>query len=333
MPANKILICLYFLCMPFSCFAENKAFLDVRDGREVNFILTNETIGYYPKSDSVVRSIRTIGDGTVVYNAVYSIDAFSRRITPVKHTAARENFMLCFGCSLMFGEGVNDTETLPYYLARFMPVYRPYNYAYAGYGPQEMLAKLQSGAIGREINEKHGIALFLFIDNHVNRTIGSLRVAGNWGGDMPYYSIGKNNALVRNGSFISGRHFTTALYQKVINNKFLNRWIQRKGRDFPTITNGHVTLACRVIEESRNEFRRQFNSDDFYVIIFPGSTHADLMMRYFRTKGIKYLDYHTVTEFNKEKYSILNDGHPTAIAYKTLAEMVAKDIKSGQEIP
>jgi len=321
-----------FLCVELCCscwapavFASYSTFYDVRNSKEMQLNVADALLGFRPQANIVTRVIKRADNGEILFSAVYSIDSFNRRAIPAENNAMRNSSMIFFGCSLMFGEGVNDNETFPYYLAQLMPGYMPYNYGYLGYGPQAMLAKLQNGDVFREVKEKHAMGFYLFIDNHVNRAIGSLQIAGNWGHDMPYYAIDENNRLVRRGSFYSGRHFSTMFYQWLMQNELLKRWIN--GRDFPPITDSHVLFTCRIIEESRNEFKKQFNSDDFYVILYSRSAYASSMMRYFTEKGIKCLDYHNVDEFLKEGFSFKHEGHPTPIAFKFLANMVARDIK------
>ena len=77
---------------------------------------------------------------------------------------------------MTFGLGVNDNETMPFYVAHFASHYRPYNYGVSGYGPHNMLAQLQRGNLTKEINENHGIAIYTFIDHHIDRAIRTMRV-------------------------------------------------------------------------------------------------------------------------------------------------------------
>ena len=95
---------------------------------------------------------KTARGGTLLYQATYTTDAYHRRITPIDHLEQRHKFLLFFGCSMTFGLGVNDDETMPFYVAQFASHYHPYNYGVSGYGPHYMLAQLQRGALTKEIN-------------------------------------------------------------------------------------------------------------------------------------------------------------------------------------
>jgi hypothetical protein len=59
--------------------------------------------------------------------------------------------------------------------------YRPYNYGGIGYGPQQMLAKLQEGGIQQEVAEHQGVLVYLLIPDHVNRAIGTMQVHNDRG--------------------------------------------------------------------------------------------------------------------------------------------------------
>src|SRR5439155_3453419 len=133
--------------------------------------------------------------------------AYGRRVTPIAGcSSCRTKFLLFFGCSVAFGSGVKDTETVPFYASQFAPAYRAYNYGIPGYGTQQVLARLQSEKIDQEVNEKNGILIYVFIDHHVRRVIGSLDTI-RWGASWPYYTLDASDNLVRKGTFTSGRPF------------------------------------------------------------------------------------------------------------------------------
>ncbi|MCB0213954.1 MAG: SGNH/GDSL hydrolase family protein, partial [Anaerolineae bacterium] len=131
-----------------------------------DFTHPDELLGYVVRPDAQIHSIKKMGD-EVIYDVVYTTDSYHRRITPVDNPEQRDKFMLFFGDSFTFGEGVHDNETLPYYVAQDLPDYMPYNYGLSGYGPQQMLAKLQSDDLATEVTESDGIAIYIFIDAHV----------------------------------------------------------------------------------------------------------------------------------------------------------------------
>ncbi|GAB1233416.1 hypothetical protein UT4_18830 [Ferrigenium sp. UT4] len=79
----------------------------------------------------------------VIYDVTYTIDADRTRRTPsdLKPDAPSipVNF---FGGSFMFGEGLNDDQTLPYFFNQFIPDARVKNYGFHGHGVHNSLKLL-----------------------------------------------------------------------------------------------------------------------------------------------------------------------------------------------
>ena len=70
-----------------------------------NFFVDDPLLGYTPHPNAQVQSIKKQGD-EVIYDVTYAIDEFGRRITPDQDDPARDKFLLLFGDSFTFGEGV-----------------------------------------------------------------------------------------------------------------------------------------------------------------------------------------------------------------------------------
>jgi hypothetical protein len=263
----------------------------------------------------------------LVFEATYSTDEYGRRITPVEHDEERDNFLLVFGDSFVFGQGVNDNETLPFYMAELAPQYKPYNYGVMGYGPQGMLAKLQDNQISKEIDGKKGILIYMIINDHFVRAIGSMRVHNRWGHRMPFYVVDTHDQLTRKGDFTSGRPFISWLYKGLGTSQILRYFgIDLQGK----ITDNHVALTARIIEESRKIFLNKFKSDRFYVLFFPGHKETRRLIPTLQAAGIEYLDYVDLFDVQQEGFEIKNDGHPTAKAYWAIATRLTEDLRIGE---
>ncbi len=288
------------------------------------FFHYDKNLGYIPKPNVTVESIRKYNDGEVIYRALYSTDREGRRITPVDSPQARKRFALFFGCSFTFGEGVAADETLPHFVGKLARCYTPYNYGFSGYGPQQMLAKLQSRTLTGEIRGDSGVALCFSGD--VNRVIGSMYVYNGWAKDFPYYFLDGNGDLVRNGSFTTGRPLLSFFYRHLGTTRLASAL---KARHPYTITDDHIKLTARVIEESSKLFKRQFNSDAFYFVQFPEAKNpiAVKLLAFLKAAGVKVLDYSDRKEFSAKGFRIEGDGHPTAKWNEELAKLVVGDLR------
>lgn len=261
--------------------------------------------------------------GKRLYQATYTTDAYHRRITPMDHREQRRNFLLFFGCSMTFGLGVNDNETMPFYVAQYASRYRPYNYGVSGYGPHYMLAQLQRDEFTKEIHEHHGIAIYTFIDDHIKRAIGAMWHYNNWEQHAPFYTLDTHDRLVRKGDFTSGRPLVSFLYWVMGRSQIL----QSFNITFPpSIREEHIRLTARMIVEARTAFHQQFPSAEFYVLLYPGAERGKDLIPYLAQTGVKYLDYATLIDWPHPELTQADRGHPTAQGHKMVAAQLAKDL-------
>jgi len=267
---------------------------------------------------------------TIIYDVIYTIDEHHRRVTPVDNPQQRDKFMLFFGDSFTFGEGVPDDQTLPAHVGQLAPEYRPYNYALSGYGPQQMLAKLQSDDLTTEIDKGDGIVIYTFIDGHVERALGSMFVYNAWGDQMPYYHLDWRGNLVRDGNFTTGRPLVSTLYRLLGQSEIARAYNVNIP---PRLRDRHYAFAARVIAEARDTFRVKFNSDAFYVVIYPdeGDYFEDINP-HFERLGLNVLNYDQRMKLNPDEgLAIPGDGHPTGKAHQIVAGWIVEDLGIGKD--
>jgi len=283
------------------------------------YFVNDPVLGFKPKPDVRVSSTMTYSDGQVIYDVHYTTDKFSRRVTPIDSSASRDRFAIFFGCSITLGEGLNDDETLPYFLGKYAPRYRPYNYGFCGYGPQEMLAKLQQPSFAEEIGEKRGVAIC--VTAHIARAIGSSYVYSGWGWDMPYYHFDQDGKLVRDGTFTTGRPFLSLIYM-LMGRSEIGATLRLR-HPFRT-TEEHIKLTAKIVEESALVFKQQFTDSDFCFVNLPGFDGPGEMavVAALRKSGIKVLDFSDRKEFEAKEYHIQGDGHPSVKYNKELARLI-----------
>ena len=169
--------------------------------------------------------------------------------------------------------------------------YRPYNYGVAGYGPHHMLAQLQRGNLTKEIHETHGIAVYTFIDHHINRAIGAMREYNPIGSSTsPIYTLDAHDRLVRQESATFGRPLVSLL-----------SWGLGKSQ---ILTHYHITFppspaSVRSISDSRREslqkrvrlFTSNFPALSSTCCCIPASDVGRPSFPTWHRLAIKYLDY------------------------------------------
>ena len=300
-------------------------------------------LNYYRKEPTVQEEVKTIIDpilgyrlppharltetkavgGKVIYHATASTDAFGRRLTPVDHVEQRHRFLLFFGCSMTFGLGVNDDETMPFYVGQYATHYRPYNYGVSGYGPNHLLAQLQHRDLTKEIQETEGIAVYTFIDHHIPRVIGTMWLYNLWERHAPFYTLEAHDRLVHRGDFTSGRPLLSFLYWVLGKSQIL----QYYNINFPVrIREEHVRLTARIIAEARTAFQQQFPHAAFYVLLYPGVSRGPDLIPYLAQAGVKYLDYAHLIDWPHPEFTLADGAHPTAQGHRVVAAQLAKDL-------
>ena len=281
-------------------------------------------LGYKLKPNLTVEAVKK-KNGEVVYDVTYSTDEYGRRITPVEKRQNRIRSILFFGCSYTFGEGVQDNETLPFYVSQVASQYRVYNYGVEGYGPQHMLAKLQKRELPGEISGRDGATLvFTFIDHHIARVMGWMQTLP-WGSHFPYYVMDGADRLVYKGNFISGRPLLSKLYVLMWKSRLVQYLDTRL--HLPKVNEENIRLTAKIIEESRNVFRETFHSENFYILFHPNGSgeYAKRLIPYLKRAGIKYLDYSDIAD-EAIRDKIPNDSHPSSKSYRAVALKLAQDI-------
>ncbi|MBD63593.1 MAG: hypothetical protein CME62_00160 [Halobacteriovoraceae bacterium] len=287
----------------------------------------DKNLGFKLNPSTQLRHVRKYKE-SIVYDVVYSIDDQGRRLhSTTQSNSTNQNFAVFFGCSFIFGIGINDDKTLPHFFQKNRPSYNVYNYGVGGTGPNYMLAQLQAGQLNKDQLGESGVLIYSYIPNHLRRANGlwpSLR----WTAPTPYYEI-QNEKLVREKNFTEGRYWQTLLYS------FVGKALSVLGKpyvDFPQINQKHVNHTCQIIQESQKEFLKQFPTSKFYTLIHPSSKdyssvsykHTLSLIKCLKTKNISVIEMRY--DLDIENYAIQNDHHPTALSNKEIAEKLKQVI-------
>ncbi len=129
--------------------------------------------GVVLEPSSSFRAIRKTSD-ELIFDVVYSIDEHGFRSTPRQAGSDYEGCLLFFGCSTIFGLGLNDDETLPYFTNEALDFrYRVYNFGLSATGPNQTLALIESGRFEKSL--RCGSKPVLAIHSSVDK---AMRAAG-----------------------------------------------------------------------------------------------------------------------------------------------------------
>jgi|GEM_PF-1770081 len=262
-----------------------------------------------------------------IYSFVATTDKYGRRVDPSNKSKPKENFLIFHGCSFVFGTGLEDNETLSSFVNRKSEKYTAYNYAVGAIGTNYILAHLQSREIPKQVEQRKGTFVYVFIDHHVTRSNGFLTEL-LWLKDTPYYEK-EEGRLVRKGSFVSGSPLRTKILfflgEKIGLDKMFNINIPLK------IFNSHYEYTCDLIKESHREFNQQFPDSRFLLLYHPFSKgEINLKLeKCLKGSGIERFTFEKPQEPEGKPhyYYIPHDGHPNAQFNDWLSDRVLEYIK------
>jgi hypothetical protein len=295
-----------------------------------SFYVPDPALGYAQAPSVVARHRRFVGD-TPIYDVTYETDEHGRRRTPVSGDTPRTSFLLFFGDSNTFGEGLAQTETLPYYAGTLAPTFRPYNYGVSGYGPSHVLALARRRRIAREVGERDGYAVFFLIPAHIARVVGSSRVSTTWGRHFPSYELSAEGRLVDRGDFVHGRPLVTLAY-------FF--WGQSNlaayfGVDLPPrYTTRHYELMAKILGESRRVLAEQLRLRGFFVILGQAYNAAQVRVIHqareaLTREGVTCLDYVGLFDVGDARFHLSEfDYHNSAAANRLIASRLIADVSA-----
>lgn len=271
-------------------------------------------LGFIHRPDSEIRHIERL-ENEIIYDATYHFDQYSRRLIPLEQEG-REEFLMLFGCSFTYGNGLNDDQTLGYYLAK-EGAYHVYNYAIGGSGPHMLLELLRTRSLTSQITQEKGTLVYLFHSLHPRRTVGTA-LNMSWLRDTPFYEE-KNNEMIKVGTLETSRPFRTWFLKGI---RKLNEWGFLE-RDFPSASRFDLQYFAKIIKASQKEFLRQFPKGKFIVYVHPLS-HMDPKLRaYLKEKSIPV---HEGKKLEPSEYTLSpHDGHPSAKANEALAQELLKN--------
>ncbi|MEJ0050347.1 MAG: SGNH/GDSL hydrolase family protein [Methylovirgula sp.] len=148
------------------------------------FTVPEPVIGWGPQHPGVFHATRfDPRSKRVIYDANYSIN--SDLIRPTRACKAGPTVAF-FGDSFTFGQGVNDSETVPQYFSdAFGDNLRVLNLGFPGYGPQQFLRELETGYFDRLVGPQPKLFVFMTTSWHVVRS----SCKASWVMDGPRYGL------------------------------------------------------------------------------------------------------------------------------------------------
>ena len=276
-------------------------------------------LGFSPIPSITVRAVKTGDDGRAIYDVTYTIDADGLRRTQ----SNSEGPTIAFFFDLMtFGEGVDDSQTLPQQFAdQTAGRYHVVNLGVPGFGPQGMLRTLETGFRDDVLQPSPRFFVVQTAAWHAARA--GCRPVYLW--DTPRYALIDGKPVYK-GPCATQFEFWMSRY---LDESYLfRRWIQ------PIFITPQDDLDLYLAElgESIAIGSRKYAAQTIVLYrrtsdnVFAGSTYTDdVIMAALRQDGAVVLDIVALLH-GEADLSIPGDGHPSPKMHRLLAAMLRETV-------
>ena len=276
------------------------------------YFLKNSELGY-TLNPGVFKSKKIASDGSLIYDVKYVIDKSGFRKTETNFNSTKNiNF---YGCSFTFGEGLNQSETLPSYFSESFPDYKINNFGVHGWGVNHAV-----NIIDKQSDSK--INILLTYPEHSLRS--SCKVSYSY--NFPKYKISNDSAMFIGNCetcFLKNDFFCKILFKSETFRFFHNRIFKSN-----LVTEVDIELYFSLI----SEFIKISKGKDQKVLIgfLPTSLNkyydrfsrlGDLKDVY--TVDLRLLNYNKLSARDSIYYLHKEDRHPSSLANEIRANIIS----------
>lgn len=264
---------------------------------------------------------RKIIDGKLAYDVVYSFDAHHLRATAGNRTG---DTIIFFGCSITFGEGLDDDQTLPYAVSRQLGFrYNVVNFAFHGYGPHHMLRALERGLPRDLASGRVKRVLYVAAPFHMHRAAG----LEPWGQRAPRYELDPDGEPRYAGMGFSSlippeppRWLAASRFARLA---WLAVETYRKGR-----LGWQAELLAAIVKRSARLVHDQLGAP-FTVLVWDNASEASrVMIDALKANGLQVVLVGDIVPLaDRRRYAIPLDGHPGPQTHPPIAARLAKLIE------
>ncbi|HOC74144.1 MAG TPA: hypothetical protein PKL54_15120, partial [Candidatus Hydrogenedentes bacterium] len=315
----------------------------VQDGEGT--ILGESALSWELTPNGTVRCIAKWGE-TLIYDVRGRTDAAGRRLTPCTAEKGDDAPVAAFfGCSMTFGQGVEDDETLPARFCAHAPDWQAVNYGVYGYGPQHMWLQICKNGALREFSGRRGVVVYSFIDHHLERLVGSPSVLSSWTLFSLPWLESENERIVHRGTF-RDRSLVQDFYFRYVRRAHLTRFIENRlpsPKPAKERKDAALDFLVRLVVECKQAAREQAPGFTFCCLVLPtcGGTARGRLLQRLEGIGVRTLDYeHLFEEAGiPDSELFFNDsplgtkGHFKPQGYDLVAQRLSRDISAGMNAP
>jgi hypothetical protein len=279
-------------------------------------------LGYAPAPGVRVTAKKTLGK-QLVYDATYTISDQGVRLTKGD---ARGDTWFFMGCSLTFGAGVNDDETLPAYFSAQLG-YRAnvVNLGFDGYGPHQMLRSLETDRLRPLLHGRVRQVIYQGIWIHPWRAGGH----DAWDLHGPFYAL-SGDGISYAGPF---HDRFTAFTLKVLSKSSFFQFVLDRTLYRVDLSEDDIERYARILERSAQLAREKFGSGLTVLYWDEDNEPSRRVLARLEKTGLPLLLVSAVIPRGEWPGLRFQDEHPKPEAYRRLAAALAARFRAADLVP
>ncbi|MGC1679504.1 MAG: hypothetical protein WA740_18370, partial [Candidatus Binataceae bacterium] len=268
----------------------------------------NETeIGSSPVPNTTIVFKESLG-GRLIGDVTYTIDANGLREIPAAVQGGPYKVVF-FGCSFMFGHGVKDDETLPYYFVQEAKgTFEGFNFAGDGWGPHQMLREIETGFVWR-VAGRPELAIYEAIPDHLRRVAGR----APWE-DGPKYELCRGSEACYSGPFHTAAYATC---RRWVDRSWIVRFFENHSEQLSRPSD--IPLFVAVLKRTRSLLEE--NGTHFVILLWDQNELGKAMIKTLRANQFDVIALSSIVPESDLKKGLLTqaDRHPSPAANKAIA--------------
>ena len=247
-------------------------------------------LGYRPKPNQVLSAKITYKNGDIIFDRKYSIDHYGNRLTVNRFQNEQRETIIFYGCSMTFGEGLRDEDTLPSQLAKALN-YKSYivNMAVNGYGLHHMVRSLELDLPAKNIVGRVRYVIYGAISTAASRALDPTCFLG--------FTEGPKYILDKGGVKYIGQYSTKGIFNYIIYRLkpsliARSRLFQRISRAFEIKSSENIAFYIAMLQRARNLIKDRYGAE-FIADLFFFHDGSDDLSEKLETELIK-INFYTL---------------------------------------
>jgi hypothetical protein len=296
-----------------------------------DYYVADPVRGYAAGRDVSKRIRKTLGE-SVIYDVVYTTNGQGLRVAPRDLQGSRQRGgegvrnVAFMGDSFIFGEGLNDQETLPYLFEELSGgQWHAYNFGFHGYGAQQMLRIIETGLLGKIVSGQQPlVVVYGALLQHIERATGRMI----WDAKVPRYALTPSGRAEYVGTFADDPH----LEENLKRSRGLTdpRSQLLAGLAGTARTPEDIRLFVQMVTQARDLLAENHRAR-FVVLLWPlGDKDAAAVESELQKAGIEVISTEKIFQGYSEppeKYRIELDNHPTKLATERIAKFLYEHLR------